>query len=69
MYRQGPLTYSEGMADSLKDVGMKALALVVLLFAAYLLFKVVLGVIAGIVWTIIGIIALVGVIWALSRLL
>ena len=69
MYLHARPIYSEEMADSLKEVGMKALALVVLLFAAYLLFKVVLGVIAGIVWTIIGIIALVGVIWALSRLL
>jgi hypothetical protein len=57
------------MGDTLKEVGMKGLALVVLLFAAYLLFKVVLGVIAGVVWTLIGIVALVAVIWALSRLL
>lgn len=68
MYPRDRPNYSEDM-DSLKEVGVKALALVVLLFAAYLLFKVVLGVIAGIVWTIIGIVALVGVIWALSRLL
>lgn len=68
MYRRGRLTYSEGM-DSLKELGTKALALVVLLFAAYILFKVVLGVITGIVWTLLGIIALVAVIWALSRIL
>jgi hypothetical protein len=57
------------MKDSLKEFGTKALALVVLLFAAYLLFKVVLGVVSAIVWTLIGIVALVAVIWALSRIL
>ena len=69
MYRRGPLTYSEYMAESLKELGTKGLALVVLLLAAFVLFKVVVGVISGIVWTLIGIAALVGVIWALSRLL
>jgi hypothetical protein len=57
------------MAESLKEIGTKGLALVVLLLAAFVLFKVVVGVISGIVWTLIGIAALVGVIWALSRLL
>jgi len=57
------------MAESLKDLGMKGLALLVLLLAAFLLFKVVLGVVSALAWTAIGIIALVAVIWALSRLL
>ena len=57
------------MADSLKDIGMKGLAIVVLAFAAFVLFKVVLGVISGLIWTLIGIAALVAVIWAVSRLL
>jgi hypothetical protein len=57
------------MVDSAKELGTKALALLVLLFAAYLLFKVVLGVVSALAWTLIGVVALVGVIWALSRLL
>lgn len=57
------------MKDSAKELGTKALALVVLLLAAYLLFKVVLGVISAIVWTLIAIVALVAAIWALSRIL
>jgi hypothetical protein len=57
------------MAESLKDLGMKGLALLVLLLAAFVLFKVVLGVVSALAWTAIGIIALVAVIWALSRLL
>ena len=48
---------------------MKGLALLVLLLAAFVLFKVVLGVVSALAWTAIGIIALVAVIWALSRLL
>ena len=69
MYRRGRLTYSEGMVESAKELAVKGLALLVLLLAAYLLFKVVLGVVSALVWTIIGILALVAVIWALSRLL
>ena len=57
------------MVDSLKELATKGLALVVLLLAAYLLFKVVLGVVSALVWTVIGIVAIVAVIWALARLL
>ena len=69
MYRRGRLTYSEGMAESLKDLAGKGLALLVLLFAAYLLFKVALGVVSALVWIVIGIVALVAVIWAVGRIL
>ena len=57
------------MAESLKELAGKGLALLILLLAAFVLFKVVLGVVSAIVWTLLGIAALVAVIWALSRLL
>lgn len=57
------------MADSLKDYATKGLALLVLLFAAFILFKVVVGTISAILWTLVGVVALIAVIWALSRLL
>jgi hypothetical protein len=57
------------MAESMKDFATKGLALLVLLGAAFLLFKVVLGVLSALVWTLIGVAALVAVIWALARLL
>ena len=57
------------MADSLKDLAQKGIALLVLLLAAFLLFKVVLGVVSALAWTLIGVVALVAVIWAVSRLL
>ena len=69
MYQPGPLTYSEGMAESLKELGGKAIALVILLLAAFLLFKVVLGVISALAWTFLGVAVLIAAIWALSRLL
>lgn len=69
MYRRGRLTYSEGMRESAKELATKGAALLVLLLAAYILFKVVLGVVSAIIWTVLGIVALVAVIWALSRIL
>ena len=69
MYRQGRPIYSEGMAESLKELAGKGLALVILLLAAFLLFKVVLGVLSALAWTFLGVAVLVGAIWALSRLL
>ncbi len=56
------------MADAASAVGRKALAVLVLIAAAYLLFKVVIGFVMGIVWVIIAVIAVIGVIWALSAL-
>jgi hypothetical protein len=56
------------MAESLKDLAGKGLALLVLLFAGYLLFKVALGVVATLVWVAIGIVALFAVIWAIARI-
>jgi hypothetical protein len=53
----------------MKDLATKGVALLVLLLAAYVLFKVVLGVVSAIVWTLVVIAALVAAIWALSRIL
>ena len=57
------------MAESLKDYAMKGVALLVLLLAAFVLFKIVVGTISAILWTLLGIAALIAVIWALSRIL
>jgi hypothetical protein len=53
----------------MKDLATKGVALLVLLLAAFVLFKVVLGVVSAIVWTLVGIAALIAVIWAVSRIL
>ena len=53
----------------MKDLATKGLALLVLLGAAFLLFKVALGAVTAILWILVGVAALVAVVWALARLL
>jgi hypothetical protein len=56
------------MADLATDVAKKGLALGILLLAAYVLFKVVLGIVSTIVWIAVVVIALIGVVWAIRAL-
>ena len=56
------------MAESLKDLGRKGLALLVLLFAAYILFKIVIGVASAVVWILIVIAVVLAAFWALAQL-
>ena len=58
----------QAIGNAASSVGRKALATVVLIAAAYLLFKVVIGFVMGIVWVIIAVVAIAGVIWALNAL-
>ena len=44
------------------------LAILILVAAAYLLFKVVIGFVMGIVWVLVAVVAVVGVVWALRVL-
>jgi hypothetical protein len=57
------------MSESLSNIGSKALALVILLVAGWILLKVVIGVVTFVAWTVIAIVAVVAVVWALNRLL
>ena len=57
------------MKDAASGLAMKALALAVLLVAAWVLFKVVLGFITGIVWIVVILIAVVAGGWALMTIL
>jgi hypothetical protein len=54
---------------TLAALGSKALALGVLVVAAYVLFKIVIGVVTAVAITVVAIIAVIAVIWALARLL
>ena len=63
------LPYPEHMAEKAKELATKGVALLILLAAAFILFKVVLGVVSALVWTVIGIVAIIAIVWALSRLL
>ena len=57
------------MAESLKAYATKGVALLVLLLAAFVLFKVVLGFVTFLAWAVIGVVAVVAVLWALNRVL
>jgi hypothetical protein len=52
----------------LSGLAGKAIALAILLVGAYILFKVVIGVVTAVAWVIVTVIAVVAVIWALNRL-
>jgi hypothetical protein len=56
------------MVESLKDLGKKGLALLVLLLAAFLLFKIVLGLASALVWVVLAVAVLLAALWALSQL-
>jgi hypothetical protein len=45
------------------------LAIGVLLLGAFLLFKVVLGVVTFLAWSVVAVVAVIGVLWALNRVL
>ena len=52
----------------LSGLAMKALAVVVLLIAAWILFKVVIGVVAAVAWIVVVVLGIFAVLWALSVL-
>jgi hypothetical protein len=56
------------MGDFFADVGRKLLAIVVLIVAAYILFKVVLGFVAAVAWIVVIVLALIAVVWAVGTL-
>jgi hypothetical protein len=56
------------MGQAVSDAARKLLAVAVLLVAAYILFKVVLGVVAAVAWIAVVVVAIVGVVWAIRVL-
>jgi hypothetical protein len=57
------------MRETARDIGGKLLAIGVLLAAAYVLFKVVLGFVTFAAWLLVGVLAVVAILWALNRVL
>ncbi len=57
------------MREAASDFGTKALAVVVLLVATWILLKFVIGVVTTIAWIAVGIAALLAVVWAAGKLL
>lgn len=56
------------MTDTVKNLGKKALAIVVLLAAAFVIFKFVVGLIASVAWLIVAVIAVFAIVWAVRTL-
>ena len=56
------------MGQAVADLGKKALALAVLLVAAWILFKLVIGVVAAVAWVVVAVLALVAIVWAIRVL-
>jgi hypothetical protein len=56
------------MAERASDLGRKLIAIVVLLVAAWLLFKVVIGVVAAVAWVVVAVVAVIAVVWAVGVL-
>jgi hypothetical protein len=58
----------KGMGQAVSDGARKLLAVAVLVVAAYVLFKLVLGFVAAIAWIVVAVVAVMAVIWALRVL-
>jgi hypothetical protein len=56
------------MGQLASDVGRKVIAIAVLLVAAYILFKVVIGFVAAVAWIAVLVLAVVAAIWAFGVL-
>jgi flagellar biosynthesis protein FliQ len=55
--------------EALSNIGGKAIAVVVLLIAGWILLKIVIGVVTAVFWTVTAVLAVIAVLWALNRLL
>jgi hypothetical protein len=54
---------------ALANLGTKALAVGILIVAAWVLLKIVIGVVTAVAWTVAAILAVVAILWALNKLL
>ena len=58
----------DSMGQLASDAGKKLLALVVLLLAAWILFKVALGIVAAVFWIVVVVLAIAAIVWAIRVL-
>ena len=62
------LCHTKHMGQLAADAGRKALAILVLVVAAFILFKIVLGFVTAIAWFAIVVVALIAIVWAIRVL-
>jgi hypothetical protein len=56
------------MREAAGDLGRRALAILVLVVAAWILLKIVIGIVAGLATIIVAVLAIVAIIWAIRVL-
>jgi hypothetical protein len=56
------------MEETRTSLAKRALAVVILAVAAYLLLKVIIGFVAAVAWIVVVVVAIVGIFWALNTL-
>jgi hypothetical protein len=56
------------MGQLASDAARKLLAIAVLVLAAFVLFKIVIGLVAAVAWVVIAVVAVMAVVWALRVL-
>jgi len=56
-----------GVGDLARDTGKKMVAVGVLVLAAYILFKVVLGFVTAVAWIVVVVVAIVAIFWAMRQ--
>ena len=56
------------MENTGPSLARRALAVVILAVAAWLLLKIVIGIIASVAWIVVAVIAVVGILWAINTL-
>ena len=56
------------MRGSAANLGKKLIAVVVLALAAYVVFKLVIGLVTAVAWVVVAVVAVVAVIWAVRTL-
>jgi hypothetical protein len=56
------------MREAAGDLGRKAIALLVLLVAAWVLFKVILGIVSVVAWIVVVVLAIAAIVWAIRVL-
>jgi hypothetical protein len=52
----------------MRDLATKGLAVLVLLFAGWILLKVVIGVVSAVAWIVVVVVAVLAILWALTKL-
>jgi hypothetical protein len=56
------------MGQAISDAARKLIAVLVLVVAAFILFKIVIGMVAALAWIVVAVVAVMAVIWALRVL-